>query len=304
MTPADTDFSFDRDIAPYASRFFGEVSADPGLTEQARARVQGTLLGGVQDIQKQRLELQKEKDDADYRRLRYAEGLGSLEESRLRRKRIEESAGQVTGAAALAKSIVDSNDDPMTKAQRLAAAELENAGISATNPDVGQVFNIAKSAIPLGPKPLVSNAQRISLALKGVPAEIIASGDPDLIAAAAEKHAAFEEGMQAERQRLTAQSKEAEEARDKLLDADFKFAQDEATKEPTGWLEDDSTMKAALLVDVYGTPEEKKQFELLKDADSDQGRVELARNIQMRQLREKLRGTQGRVSRASSITGL
>lgn len=303
MTPfPQDDFSFDRDIAPYASKFFGEVSADPGLTEQARARVQGTLLGGAKEIQAQRAELQKEKDDTDYRRLRYAEGMSSLEESRLRRKRIEDQAGQVTGAASLVSGIINSNDDPMTKAQKLAQAELENATVSATNPDAAQVFAIGRGAIPKAPAPAVSNAQRISLALKGVPADVIATGDPDLIAEYAGEHARVQDEQKALRDRAIAKTEEGEKIRNELLDADFKFAKDDATQETTGWLDDESTQKAALIVDAFGTPEEQKQFEALKEAPSDQARVELARSIQMRQLREKLKGATK--SRASSLTGL
>jgi hypothetical protein len=263
-------------------------------------------LKGDAEIREQEMKLREERDQGRMRKLQYESGVNALEEARARRARLSQADAQVKGAHELVKGIVSSNLDPMTKAQKLAEAELENAPIAATNPDVSQVFDLARNAIPQAPEPAITNAQRWSAALKGIPQEVIdeavRTGDRDIIAnAMAEIEAQKEIDVEAKRLKL-ARTSEAEKMKQDLAESPLKFQKGEFEGEESDWLEPESTQKATLIVKALGTPEEQRRFDELKSAGSDRFRADLIEKIQLRE-RLKMLGGPKRMS-ASSVTGL
>lgn len=292
---ATDPFSFERDIAPATTRFFNEVGADRRLSNEARTRIQGQLLGGIEDIETRRLQLQEERDKGKLRGLQMQEGLTALDDARARRLRIEKQDAQVAEAQNQVRSIIDSGEPEAVKRQRLADAELAYAGVD--DATVGRVFNAADRVIPKSAKSTFTPSQIAEFAAKNVPAEIIATGDPMLIGQWAGQLAERKTAMEEKKKQIA----ENEQERDKLLDVDFDFddpAPDDADGTPK-WLKPVSTQDAELVVETFGTPEEREQFEKFRSAPSDHPRVTLAMRIQKRERQKKLAG--GKSSRAAQI---
>lgn len=304
MPTAPPEFSYDRDIAPQASRFFDEIGADTTLSHEAKMRLQGSLLGGVQGIESQRLKLQEERDQGRARKLDYEASSMRLEEARAARARAEQQEARRAGVTATAKSILGSEADDDTKRQMLALSALDHAG----DDDAVKTFGLAEKVLPETPKSAISPAERYSAALKGIPQETIddalRTGNLDLIAVAAADVEA-QKDAEAEAKRLRhARGDDADRLKLELAKAPLKFQKDEM-KGDTGWLEPESTQKATAIVLALGTPAEQARFDALKGADSDHARADLIEKIQ---LREQLRvaqatGGDGRKS-AASVTGL
>lgn len=306
VTPT-ADFSFDRDIAPYAGKYFDRIAADRSMSHEQKMRLQGNLLGGVEAIEAQRLKLQEERDMGRKRKLDYEYDTFRLEDARAARTRLERDGAQVIGAHTLVKGILASPDDPYTKAQKLAEAELEHAPISAANRDVGQVFNIARAAIPKTSSANFTPHQIASMTAKlgnrvhpdDLPAVL---SDPVLLGQALAEVAKDEEAAIEAKKLADDQSKEAKAAKLELAKMPLKFAKDIRGDE-SDWLEDSSTAVATKVVEVLGTPEEKARFAKLKTASSDRERALMVELIQLRHRfdTEKVEGA-GRKS-ASSVTG-
>lgn len=289
------EFSFQNDVAPYASRFFSEVEADPYLSRNDKAQLQGSLLGGVQDIETQRLQLAEEKERGKLRSLQYNEGVLAFDEAKARRARIEQAAGKRTALKQEAQGIVAGADTPEEKQRKLAALRLANSDTE--DPDVRSVFDAAQDALPAARKANFSPEQLARFAAEDVPANVLASGDPYAIGQAISEAARRKETLEARKKEAETNSA----ARQKLLESELKFAKGEDDIE-SDWLEPESTIDAELIVNAFGTPEEKQKFADLKNAESDTKRALLVRGVQ---LRERTKGLAGdKKLKASSITGL
>lgn len=271
MTP--TDFSFERDVAPHASRFFAEIGRSP-VSPEAANRLQGTLLGGITDIETQRNKLREERMQGKMRELQYAEGVSALEEARARRQRIENETAKVGAVKEQVTGIIRGTDDPALKRQRLAELEFENSGID--DPSVRRIFDTGREVLPPVRKSDFTPAQIAAFA-EDVPPEVLARQDPveigQYVGVAAQRKKDLEDRKKA--------LEDSDDERGKLLERDFEFDKDESDIET--WLKPDSTNNASLVVEVFGSPEEKAQWEKLKTAPSDHARAMLAMRIQNRE---------------------
>lgn len=275
------EFSFEQDVAPYASKFFAEVGADPRLSNASKNQLQGSLLTGVGEIEKQRLAIQDERQQGRYRSLQIAEGESALEDARRKRARIEQEAGRVQGVRDTVQSIVASPEDPEVKQQRLVQLELDNADLN--DPVTRNAFDAGSRLIPAAAKPRFTPAQIASFA-EDVPPDVLARQDPMEIG----QYLGFAAQQKEQREVKKAAIKESETERSKLLDRDLEF--DEAEDGTEAWLKPESTQDAEIIVEEFGTPEEQAKFGTLKNAPSDHARALLVQKIQTRERLKKLRG--------------
>ena len=298
------DFSFDRDIAPHASRYFNRVDANPNLSHEAKMRLQGSMLGGVEGIEAQRMKLQEERDQGRARKLDYESSAYRLEQARADRTRLEQMEARRAGLNLTAKSILDGPDDPETKRQTLARTALDYAD----DPDALKVFSIAQDALPKEKEDsLISNSNALALILDGIPQEEIAyakkTGDYSRVGKLSRDLKVQHEATVEVKKLEKLDEKDAKTRKLELAKMPLKFAKDEATGEESGWLEDSSTAVATKVVEALGTPAEKARFAKLKAADSDRERALLVELIQLRHRFDTEKGGDGRKT-ASSVTGL
>lgn len=277
-----TNFSYDRDIAPHASKFFDSIDADPTLSHGAKMRLQGTLLGGMEGIEAQRLKLQEERDQGRQRKLQYENSVFALENARAERARREQMEARRAGVAATAKGILDGAGDPETKRQVLARTALDFAGDN----DAMEVFKTATGALPkereggLTPNQIADFTSRIGEYVTPEDLPDVLS-NPMLLGQVLGKVGA-EELKRKEAKKLADDKTEAGKAQKlELAKMPLKFAKGEAGEE-SGWLEDSSTAIATKVVEALGNPQEKERFTKLKTAGSDRERAMMVELIQLR----------------------
>jgi hypothetical protein len=292
--PADQEFSYERDVQPYEARYFDRVSADPGLTEQARTRLQGSLLKDSTDIETQRMKLQEERDQSAMKKLQYTNGLSELEDARLRRKRIQDNDAALSGVQGAVQGIINSDGSPDDKRMALAGFQLNHGAAIAANPNAAEIVRIGHAAIPPGKEPALTTAQAISSALQGedpaLLAEAIKNNDFSGVAARA-RHRELDKAAAKEGQFLRHQEvAEARSAKDKLANESLKFVKDEGNME-TDYLTDESTIKATGIVHALAeTPEEIQHYQkLMTNKASDRERKNYVDLIQTKYLLKKAR---------------
>jgi len=283
--PATQEFSFEKNVAPYASKYFDRVSADPNLTGGQKRELQGMLLNGVDEIRQQQVKLQETAMRGRMRDLQYAGGISALEEARARRARMEAATGEVADAQSVVQSIVSSTDSPEEKRRKLGEYKVANAGRLALNPDAGQVFAIGESVLPKTASEFTPS-QVARFAAQKVPAEVLATGDPMLVGQWAAQIADQEEMDKEARKLREDKSEQAAQMKLKLAQESLKFAKDETTGTESEWLEPDSTNKARLIVSALA-PDALERFEKM---GSDRERATFVNNIQLREQINALRG--------------
>ncbi len=300
-------FDFDRDVASHASKFFDTVGADSGLSHESKMRIQGTLLGGIEGIQAQRLKLQEERDQGRARKLAYESQVFDLEEARSRRTRLEQQEQRRAGVTATAKGILDSQDDPETKRQMLARTALDFAD----DKDALDVFDIAAKALPeaksggLTPNQIADFTSRIGEHIHpdDLPSVL---GDPVLLGEVLGKVAKTELEAKEAKKLADDQSDQAKATKLELAKMPLKFRKAEMEGEDPQWLEDSSTAVATKVVEALGTPEEQARFAKLKTSASDRERAMMVELIQLRHRFDNERVPDGTSAkeRAAARTGL
>lgn len=267
-------FSYERDVAPAGTNFFAEIGANSKLDREAVSRLQGKLLGGLGEIEEQRNKLAEERMQGKLRGLQYREGVSALEDARARRARIESETAKVGEVKGAVDSIIRGGADPDTKRQQLAELEFATSGID--DPSVRRVFDTGREVLPAPRTSQFTPAQIASFA-EDVPPEVLARQDPveigQYVGMAAQRKKEIEERRK--------QLEESDDERGKLLEKDFEFDEDESGLR--NWMKPESTSDASLVVEVFGTPEEKAQFAKLKTAPDDKDRAMLAMKIQNRE---------------------
>lgn len=291
----EREFSFEKDVAPYASKHFDRISADPNLTGSQKRELQGMLLGGADSIRQQQMKLKEDQQQGRMRDLQYATGVSALEEARARRARMEASSGEVARSQSVVQSIFSEAASPEEKRRRLGEFQVANAATLALNPDAKQVFDIANSALPKDCEGRLTASQRARFAAAKVPQEILDTEDPVLIGQKAAEIADYDAQLEYAEKLKRDQTEAGIQMKLKLAQETLKFAKSDETGEDSDWLEPNSTMKATVIVGALGTPEEQARFEKLKGASSDRDRADLIEKIQ---LREQLKAVRGGVTTA------
>lgn len=277
MTPETTDFSFEKDVAPYASKYFTKLSADPNLTGGQKRELQGMLLNGVDEIRQQQAKIQEDRMQGRMRDLQYATGVSALEEARAKRVRMERASGEVADTQGVVQSIISGADSPEEKRRKLNEFKVANASKFALNPDAKQVLEIGESALPKATSGLTPS-QTAKLIADGMDPDVAMSGDPALIGLVAGALAQDEEIRKEAKRVREDQSEQARQMKLRLAQESLKFAIDNTTKSESDWLEPESTNKAKLIVQALA-PEEMERFNKIT---SDRERATLVNNIQLR----------------------
>lgn len=272
---------YETDIAPHASRFFSQVSADSRLSDAQRTRIQGTLLTGMEDITATRMKMQAERDEGVKRRLDREKDIFALEDARQARARIQQHEQKLGGIKEQAFGVLTADVDPETKRQQLAAVALENMDVLNANPGARAILGYATESLPKPEESKFTATRMLDLLQKGVPEEVLRSGNYRAIAAHAEAYEKEQAAVE-EAKKMSAQQK-AELAKMPLKYAKWTNPQTQMEEEDR-WLEPESTQRAKAIVAALGTPEELKRFDALKDDDSDRKRKELVTDIQLRAL--------------------
>ena len=84
-TSPTREFSFERDIQPFSSRYFDTIGNDPRLSQERIAMLQGSFLDGIEDIESQRRKNQAERDSGVRASLDARKTQSGLEEARAKR---------------------------------------------------------------------------------------------------------------------------------------------------------------------------------------------------------------------------
>lgn len=264
----DTElFSPERDIAPYAVNFFDQIEGDPTLSRRSKTQLQGTLVGGMQDIELQRLKLQQERDETNLRRQRMAHGSIALESARMQLDREKAAAATKANAETGFRSIMDADADPMDKAEALNRWAFDNPQALA-DPDVKARFNLAHDIIGKPSKPAYTNEQLQEAGEYGVPPEYLSNpyARGAFIGAAKEKRRLEE-----------IDRKNTEQADEKNQNRDYaeqhEMARDRQQKklgvirlktDPTGvtvGFKDEDAQTIKLLLEDQATKEEREKFD-------------------------------------------
>lgn len=288
------DFSYQSNVAPYASKFFDDVGADSRLSSSAKARIQGTLLDGMDDIEMQRNKLESQRLGLASDRQAFELGGLKLEAARDRRAKVSNASG-------IAKGILDSADDPETKRQKLARAALDHAD----DDDAVQTFGLANKALPEVKKADYTSMQVADMTAKlvgRVAPEDMAQvmGNPSLLGSVLGEIAKKDENEKEAKRLRDDKSEKALALKSSLATKTLKFAKppaDANTEEwvdaqgKPRWLDDDSTSDARQIIGVLGTAEDQKAFEELKDSSSDRARALLIHNVQLRHQLEIANGS-------------
>lgn len=303
MAEPSTDFSFERDVSPFATRLFGSISANRDLSPEAKTRLQGRLLGNVMEIEGQRLELEAQRTQNDLRRLQLMEGRSALEDARMRRIRMEQDSAKIGDVKGQIQGILASDLPYDQKQSQIAQMQLNY--VDNTDPAIQNAFKIAASAIP---KPQEMSPTMLSEAGEyEVPPEIAATGNPYLIGRfvgeAKRERKRQELGFEMAQKDAEGAKRQKRAFESELLESDLDFMKSEEG-EMTQWLEPDSTAKVGLMVDAYGTPEEKQVFEATRTAENDMRRMELFYKIRSRVLLDKVKQQQSGMSSLRDEMGL
>jgi hypothetical protein len=279
---------YDTTIAPSTTRFFSDVQADPRLTSRTKAQLQGTMLSGLQDVEAQRAKMQEERDQSAMRQLQYETGSLNLEQAKMDRKRLEDSAAKGAAMDADLGAVLDSDTDYETKSANLAKVQMKYSDLT-TNPAIRYKLDAAKDAIirPLPTRPLMTPAQEFQMGQEGVDPEDL-GGSP--FAALGKKSRQAKSAEEQKKLDLEAQ-KEQDKALYDLLTEDIEFEKSDDL--PDGaqapqWLKPKSH-EVAKMLSQFGTPDEKKKFEAAGPANDDVTRANIARDIQRRMLLDRMR---------------
>ena len=302
----ETSF-YDTNIAPAFPRFFGEIQANRDLSPQAKERLQTQVFAGATDINDQRMKLQQDRQNSALNQMRLEQSRLALEEDAMRRERLRRETERVADLDTRIKGVMGGEGDALTKSQKLAELELEFGDLSASSPDVSRRFGIARNALPLPPKPLFTPSQQIEQAAKGVPPEIIASGDPIAIGqwmgASAERDAEIQRRADEAKTQASTSNKVLMD----MLTDDLEFQKPDPDSEtPNSYLTDAAHAQAKFLVESFGTEEEKAAFDAAKSPTDDRPRAAIAERVRVRRLGEIARGAvegPARVTGASIVRG-
>ena len=291
-TSPTREFSFERDIQPFASRYFDTIGNDPRLSQERIAMLQGSFLDGIEDIESQRRKNQAERDSGVKASLDARKTQSGLEEARAKRIKMQQDTEAINGAKSRVMGVLgDPEMTPEQKRQSLAIEELNHP--LAGDQELGKVFNLGREALPKEKDPVFSPSQRVGymskLAGKVAPEELSRiMQDPQEMAVML--------------QRIDTEEKEDEEARNlnkKNDAASNALKQDMARKrlkydeDNAGWMTEESTRDAESVIQALGTPEEQKAFLSLKGSPSDKERKELVEMVQDRKMQEILSGKSG-----------
>jgi len=301
-----TDFSYERDVAPYAGRFFGQMQQDTRLSPAARQRLQSGLLSGVTAIETQRMKLQEERDQSVLRRLQMENSMLELEENRSKLERRKQLLQNSSNLNSEIDSIVRSNESPLTRKQKLADLQYKYGDLIGLDPMIGNKFKVADETIiiPKTTKENLTTTQAIEAAKNKVDPRIIDAVQQGL-APATLIGDAIAENVEAERLKKEKDEQVAKDLaankqrRIQLIDTPLEFAKPrdtgeddifDSTGKPIGtrrWLKPESTSIANQII-LMGTEEERKAYE--KATNDDEARYRIIEGIKLREQRSLLQG--------------
>ena len=310
----ETSF-YDTNIAPAFPRFFGEIQANRDLSPQAKERLQTQVFAGASDINDQRMKLQQDRQNSALNQMRLEQSRLAMEEDAMRRERLRRETERVADLDTRIKEVVGGEGDPLTKSQKLAELELEFGDLSASSTGVSRRFDIARNALPLAPKSLFTPSQQIEQAAKGVPPEVIASGDPIAIGQWMGASAERDAEIQRRAEEVKTQAATSGKVLMDMLTSELEFGDPveasvnvggRQTTELRTYLTDAAHARAKFFVESFGTEEEKAAFDAAKSPTDDRPRAAIAERIRVRRLGEIARGAvEGppRVTGASIVRG-
>lgn len=300
-----TDFSYERDVAPYAGRFFGQMQQDTRLSPAARQRLQSGLLSGVTAIESQRMKLQEERDQSVLRRLQMENSMLELEENRSKLERRKQLLQESNNLNSQIDSIVRSNESPLTRKQKLADLQYQYSDLISVDPAIGTKFRAADETIiiPKTTKENLTTTQAIEAAKNKVDPMIIDAvrqgADPTLIGDAIAENVEAERLKKEKDEQVAKDLAASKQRRIQLIDTPLEFEKPRETGEDdifdsTGkligtrrWLKPESTNIANQLI-LLGTDEERKAFE--KATNDDEARYRIIEGIKLREQRSLLQG--------------
>lgn len=321
QTGMESDFSYERDVAPYAGRFFGQIQQDTRLSPAARQRLQSGLLSGVSAIESQRMKLQEERDQSVMRRLQAERSMLEMEELRSKNARRQSLLQQGSTLDSELDSVVRSAEDAATRKQKLADLQYKYADLASLDPAIARKFDIADQAIPK-PKEYTGKltaGQQMEAAAKYIDPNLIAAvdagaEDPAVLGYAMAQAEQKEKSNLAKLEESKKLASENKAYRERLLEKEIKFADPRDTGEDNimdaegrivgtrRWLTDESQI-AAKQIAMLGTPEEQAAFNAA--VNDDNARYRIVQDIRIRELQKRLSNSKAGTGgvNASSFTG-
>jgi len=303
MAAPEQEFSYEKDVAPHASRFFDRVSSSR-MSQGSKTALQGMLLNGMEDIQNQRRVLQKEREDGIGRRLDNERTIGVLEDARAERARREQAEAQRGGIRGAFSEVLSGGGTSEEKRQRIAQLGMDHADALTNDKVLGNIFEMANKALPKDDDKLTTGQTAAYISKmygKVLPEEMDAIlKDGKVLGSVL---GAIEQSEAASRQAAELRERQDKDADKIKLDYATKPLKWK-TKDDTGqvdasvldkkgkpmWLDDESTNEAARIIKVLGTPDEQERFDELQGASSDRERHTLIQSVQNRYQYERING--------------
>ena len=175
------EFDPRRDIDPMANRIFQDIGNARHIKPMEKLAMQSKFLSGVQDVQMQRMKLEGEKRQSMIESLRIQEMQDSIIANRQRQQAAANQTVRRTEFSGALKSVLDSDADPITKLGTLDKLAAQDLAMIATDTNMVEMYRTAKSMIQLPKVSTLTESQIMESMEKGVPANVIATGDPYLI---------------------------------------------------------------------------------------------------------------------------
>jgi hypothetical protein len=273
--PPVADFDPRRDIDPMAKKLFTDIGAERHLRPEDKIALQSKLLAGINDVSAQRSKLEAERRQSMMNNLRIEQAQGSLAAMRQRQQTaVEQTAARATFTDAV-KGVMSRTDlDPLAKSAEIDRLTTENLGFVAADPDAARAVSTAKSMIPLPKVSTLTEAQIMEAAESGVPAELVATGDPYVIGATKALLDANRKAMSEKVEDRKAAQKEKATLLKDLAKDDFRFIPNMERSQygidpndKTPYLLQGDHTRGRQLASLLLTPEEYKAFDALPDAE-------------------------------------
>jgi hypothetical protein len=154
------EFSFEQDVAPYASRYFQRTQANPLLSTARKTQLSDDLLS--------KLEAVKKEADADVdrslalevRRTQLERERLALDDARLEVQQKREAVAAEPRVGSEFESLLDGVDDSNEQTRRLNIFAMRNANVISRSPALMAKYKFAAEAIT---KPALTTAQQLAI---------------------------------------------------------------------------------------------------------------------------------------------
>jgi hypothetical protein len=155
------EFSFEQDVAPYASNFFARTQSNPLLSAAKKTQLTGDLLDKLEGFKKVTDEDADRSLQTEIRRTQLDRERLALDDARLEFQKKREATELEPFVSADFERLFDGVDDPNEQQKKLAMFAMRNSDVITRSPALAAKYRFASDAIT---KPSITPYQQYSIA--------------------------------------------------------------------------------------------------------------------------------------------